>query len=90
MSGSGASVAWPTAQARFTAVGRAARMRAAAARYAARSPAWSRAVATLKAHNFLVLTGPPEMGKTAIARMLGMELLTEGWEVHAPRSPRLS
>jgi conflict system STAND superfamily ATPase len=51
------------------------------------TPAWSRAVATLKAHNFLVLTGPPEMGKTAIARMLGLELLTEGWEVHETTRP---
>ena len=30
----------------------------------------------------MVLTGPPEMGKTAIARMIGLELLTEGWEFH--------
>jgi len=44
------------------------------------TPAWSRAVAILKAHNFLVLTGPPEMGKTAIARMLGLALLTQGWQ----------
>ena len=28
------------------------------------------------------LTGPPEMGKTAIARTLGLALATEGWEVH--------
>ena len=40
-----------------------------------------------KAHNFLVLTGPPEMGKTAIARMLGLALLTEGWEVHECTRP---
>jgi hypothetical protein len=46
------------------------------------TPAWHHAVATLRAHNFLVLTGPPEMGKTAIARMLGLAQLTSGWEVH--------
>jgi hypothetical protein len=51
------------------------------------TPAWSRAVAILKAHNFLVLTGPPEMGKTAIARMLGLALLTQGWEVHETTKP---
>jgi hypothetical protein len=46
------------------------------------TPSWHQAVATLRAHHFLVLTGPPEMGKTAIARMLGRALLTQGWEVH--------
>ena len=51
------------------------------------TPAWSRAVGILKAHNFLVLTGPPEMGKTAIARMLGLALLTQGWEVHETTRP---
>ena len=38
--------------------------------------------------HFLVLTGPPEMGKTAIARMLGLALLTRrlgGARVHAAR-----
>jgi hypothetical protein len=51
------------------------------------TPAWQRAVAILKAHHFLVLTGPPEMGKTAIARMLGLALLTQGWEVHETIRP---
>jgi len=37
--------------------------------------------------NVLVLTGPPEMGKTAIARMLGLALLTQGWEVHETTRP---
>ena len=46
------------------------------------TPAWHQAVAVLREHNFLVLTGPPEMGKTAIARMLGLARLAEGWEVH--------
>src|SRR5579871_5373166 len=36
----------------------------------------------LERHNFAVLTGPPEMGKTAIARVLGLALAAEGWEVH--------
>ena len=41
----------------------------------------------LRRHHFLVLTGPPEMGKTAIARMLGLALLAEGWEVHECTRP---
>jgi hypothetical protein len=36
----------------------------------------------LERHRFAVITGPPEMGKTAIARMVGLALSTEGWEVH--------
>jgi len=36
----------------------------------------------LERHRFAVLTGPPEMGKTAIARMVGLAALTDGWEVH--------
>lgn len=51
------------------------------------TPAWQRSVAVLRAHHFLVLSGPPEMGKTAIARMLGLALLTEGWEVHECTRP---
>jgi hypothetical protein len=44
--------------------------------------AYVRALDVLDRHRFVVLTGPPEMGKTAIARMIGLELLTEGWEFH--------
>jgi hypothetical protein len=51
------------------------------------TPAWHQALAVLKTHHFLVLTGPPEMGKTAIARMLGLALLSEGWEVHEGTRP---
>ena len=35
-----------------------------------------RALAVLAAHRFVVLTGPPEMGKTAIARMIALAQLT--------------
>jgi hypothetical protein len=49
--------------------------------------AYERALATLRRHSFLVLTGPPEMGKTAIARMLGLALLSDGWEVHECTRP---
>ena len=44
--------------------------------------AYARALDVLERHRFAVLTGPPEMGKTAIARTIGLALLTEGWEVH--------
>ena len=44
--------------------------------------AYLRALEILKAHRFAVLTGPPEMGKTAIARMVGLAQMTAGWEAH--------
>ena len=46
------------------------------------TPAHARALGVLKRHGFAVVTGPPEMGKTAIARMIGLAQLTDGWEVH--------
>jgi hypothetical protein len=49
--------------------------------------AYERALATLREHAFLVLTGPPEMGKTAISRMLGLALLADGWEAHECTRP---
>ena len=56
------------------------------------TPAWQpRRRRPASAHNFLVLTGPPEMGKTAIARMLGLALLTAGLggaRVHPARAGR--
>ena len=44
--------------------------------------AYHAALRALELHSFVVLTGPPEMGKTAIARMIGLAALTDGWEVH--------
>jgi hypothetical protein len=44
--------------------------------------AYRAALVVLERHNFAVLSGPPEMGKTAIARVLGLALQVEGWEVH--------
>ena len=44
--------------------------------------AYAAAVHVLAQHRFVVLTGPPEMGKTAIARTIGLAALTDGWEVH--------
>jgi hypothetical protein len=49
--------------------------------------AYDRTLATLHRHHFAVLTGPPEMGKTAIARMLGLALLSDGWEAHECTRP---
>jgi hypothetical protein len=44
--------------------------------------AYRSALRVLERHRFAVLSGPPEMGKTAIARTLGLALQDEGWEVH--------
>jgi hypothetical protein len=49
--------------------------------------AYSRAVRVLGEHCFAVLTGPPEMGKTAIARMVALAKMTDGWEAHECTSP---
>ena len=49
--------------------------------------AYARALAVLEAHRFTVLTGPPEMGKTAIARMIALALMTEGWEAFECTTP---
>ena len=51
------------------------------------TPAYHQAIKVLREHSFLVLTGPPEMGKTAIARMIGLALLSQGWEVHECTHP---
>ncbi len=44
--------------------------------------AYHAAVDVLERHRFAVLSGPPEMGKTAIARIIGLALQSERWEVH--------
>jgi hypothetical protein len=49
--------------------------------------AYERARSVLARHRFVVLTGPPEMGKTAIAQMLALAALTDGWEAHECNSP---
>ena len=49
--------------------------------------AYDRARAVLGAHGFVVLTGPPEMGKTAIAEMIALAQLTDGWEAHECNDP---
>jgi hypothetical protein len=49
--------------------------------------AYNKALQTLSSHSFVVLTGPPEMGKTAIARMIGLAKLGEGWECFECQHP---
>ena len=49
--------------------------------------AYERARDVLARHAFVVLTGPPEMGKTAIAQMLALAQMTDGWEAHECSSP---
>jgi hypothetical protein len=44
--------------------------------------AYRTALDTIERHRFCVLSGPPEMGKTAIARVLALALHAEGWDVH--------
>ena len=50
--------------------------------------AYERCCETMGRHRFSVLTGPPEMGKTAAARMLGLVKLCQGWEVHECTTPK--
>lgn len=45
------------------------------------------ALGALREHGFCVLTGPPEMGKTAAARMIALALLGAGWEAHECTRP---
>jgi len=49
--------------------------------------AYVKAVKALHDHNFVVLEGPPEMGKTAIAWMIGIAQLSMNWEVIVCDSP---
>lgn len=50
--------------------------------------AYERACRVLQRHAFVVLTGPPEMGKTAIAQMIALARMTSGWEAHDCTSPQ--
>ena len=49
--------------------------------------AYDAALAVLKRHHFSALIGPPEMGKTAIAQMIGLAALSDGREVHECNRP---
>jgi hypothetical protein len=49
--------------------------------------AHARTLTVLGEHRFAVLTGPPEMGKTAIARTIALAQMTAGWEAHECTTP---
>ena len=49
--------------------------------------AYRRALKVLDAHHFAVLTGPPEMGKTSIARMIALASMSNGWEAFECKAP---
>ncbi len=49
--------------------------------------AYSKAIKTLREHFYVVLEGPPEVGKTAIGRMIALSYLPEGWEVIECQAP---
>ena len=49
--------------------------------------AYSEAFKVVRRHHFVVLEGPPEMGKTAIARILGLVQLFGGWDMIKCRAP---
>jgi hypothetical protein len=49
--------------------------------------AYNNALQLLEQHGFVVLTGPPEMGKTATARMISLARYTCGWDAFDCRSP---
>ena len=49
--------------------------------------AYERTLEILDRHRFAVVTGPPEMGKTAIARTIALTALTDGWEAHECTAP---
>lgn len=42
----------------------------------------------LKRHAFVILEGPPEVGKTAIGRMIALAQLKQGWEAVECRHPK--
>lgn len=49
--------------------------------------AYERAWKALRSHHLAVLYGPPEMGKTAIAWMVALAQLSQGWEAFLCQSP---
>ena len=48
---------------------------------------YERAWAVLDEHHFVVLEGPPEVGKSAIAWMIGLSRVGDGWEAVYCREP---
>jgi hypothetical protein len=50
---------------------------------------YDRAWQVLRRHHFSVLEGPPEVGKSAIAWMIGMTQAARGWEVVVCQTPEV-
>jgi hypothetical protein len=48
---------------------------------------YSRALEVLGKHHFVVLEGPPEMGKTAIGRIISLSMVAREWEALECRGP---
>ncbi len=49
--------------------------------------AYNKTLNVLQEHSFAVITGPPEVGKTTIARIIGLGKLGEGWESYECLKP---
>ena len=49
--------------------------------------AYSKAINVLQKLHYVVLEGPPEVGKTAIGRMIALSYIPEGWEIVECRLP---
>jgi len=49
--------------------------------------AYQRTLTVAGHHGFAILTGPPEMGKSTIARMIGLARHSEGWDYYECRKP---
>lgn len=50
--------------------------------------AYARALGVLQKYHYVVLEGPPEVGKTAIGRMIALSYIPEGWEAIECREPK--
>src|SRR5205085_7869000 len=60
---------------------------AALARVFVPTTAYRQALDALDRHGFAVLTGPPEMGKTAAARTIALAALADGWDARECTRP---
>lgn len=49
--------------------------------------AYRRALSVIEQHNFVILEGPPEMGKTSIGRSIGLVAVSSGFEILEIRHP---
>lgn len=45
------------------------------------------AIQKLKKYHFIMLSGPPEVGKTTLGSMIGLQMVAEGWEFLDCRCP---